>query len=68
MFIGDLRNAEHLYKLSIKAKADHLPVIINYSQFFIQQVRCSYDGYFVELKLFSVLYFYKYFNRNHGYQ
>ena len=41
MFIGDLRNAEHYYKLSIKAKADHLPVIINYSQFLIQQVRCS---------------------------
>ena len=37
--IGDVRNAEYYYQLSIKEKPDHLPVIINYSRFLVEQVR-----------------------------
>ena len=37
--IGDVQNAEYYYQLSIKEKPDHLPVIINYSRFLVEQVR-----------------------------
>ena len=37
--MGEVKNAEHYYQLSIREKPNHLPVIINYSRFLVAQVR-----------------------------